>query len=173
MELISEDLETIVDEQGEAGGPELNLGKQFSKQFTYATGDADRPYLAIVDTLFISAVDPSDDNRQVSRDDLPEAEERLRQYKMERDEHHANARSLEEKRDWEDYHPAPLAFLWREVMTSSIFTDLENPEETEIDSDILNNEVESSIFYETKVDAENAAHRELNAVNSKYIEPTL
>lgn len=56
MKLIHQDDEVFVDEYGEAGGPDYNLGKDFSRSATFSTPDGDYPYRTITITAYVTGM---------------------------------------------------------------------------------------------------------------------
>lgn len=170
MRLIHEDTETNVDNYGETGGPDRNLGKEFSKRYTWQDENTGK-FTTITTTTYITARDA--DNEDVDYSDLAEKVAELEKW---RERYSFEVRKLQELqragqdfwltdklREWEDENPQPIRFSWEEQSEISEHDELDEVGDGDIEYEYGDG---SYMFFDSVADAEEDAKATIDRLSA-------
>lgn len=172
MELISTEDRPAVEATGHAGGPDYNLGAEYSRRFTWRLDDG--TYYTATHTTFIQGRDPAGD--LIGWDDHEAAAAALAVWEAAwlevRDRAlAAEVDSLTATLDaWEAAHPCPIRYTWEEVTEGGTHTTPEPADDEGFDPD-MEYGPGSYGFYSTLAAAEEAAAEECARVLPDYFTP--
>jgi hypothetical protein len=142
-----------VDKGGSTGG-DVSLGKEFSRRFTWATGEPARPFVSATATYWITARRDSD-NYDLDYSTWEEVRDEYDDW--------LEADAYDQIRRFDGIQPEPVSYAYDERVEFLWHTDPSDPGNSEVDSQDSVNDGSGLTFYSLE-DAERAAsaacHRE-------------